>query len=416
MDKDSVLIYGGHPLRGATSVQGSKNAALPIIAACALSNKRVELTNVPELSDIKVLLKILEELGAVITFENGVVDMDCSTIENKSIREELCNQLRASSLMMGPLLSRFNECHVGMPGGCSIGNRPLDIHLEGFKKLGAEVTVYDGMVHAKNITPSGDFTLKIPSVGATQNLICFSVLGDETVVLRNTAREPEVMDLIKFLNKAGASITVEDSSTLIIKGVKELKPVSYSIQPDRIEAATLIIATLATKGDTTLHGVDLDDIHLLVQTLTDMGASFTYNATTKKLRTVYKQPLSGTSIQTAVYPGFPTDMQSQMGVLMTQCSTPSTIVENIFNDRLRYCDEVNKMNGKIEVIEKMAKIEPTQLSGCRVRSFDLRGAASMIIAGLCARGITTVQDLHFLYRGYDGFIEKLKELGANIRR
>lgn len=414
---DSVIINGQTKLNGTVNIQGSKNAALPILAATTLFDGKVKLYNVPDLEDIHSLLSILEYLGATYTFEAGVVELNCANITSKQIPDELSTKLRASSLLLGPLLARFGEAQVAMPGGCKIGTRPMDIHFKGFEKLGASVKLENGLINTyidRETTPlAGDFTLDMPSVGATENLVSVAVYNDETVTLRNFAKEPEVMDLVKFLQAGGADIQFsEDHSSMIIKPVKQLKDVEYTIQPDRIEAGTFLFAALATKGSVKLLGVIPEHLAAPLEKLRDMGAEITVGKDTIELKSPAE--FKGTNVKTDVYPGFPTDLQSPMGVLMTQASTHSTLIENVYENRFTYIDELLRMNGQIRVDSSTAIFEPSKLSGCRVEGYDLRGSASMIIAGLVANGVTHVSGLHYLYRGYEALVEKLKHLGADI--
>lgn len=410
---DSVIINGKAQLRGHVSVQGSKNAALPILAAAVLNGEEVILHNVPELSDIRAMLEMLEYLGATYTFENGVVHLNTKDIQLKRIPDEMSNKLRASSLLLGPLLARFGSCEVGMPGGCSIGARPLDIHFKGFEKLGATVYLENGMIRAiSNNGLDGDFTLDFQSVGATENLIMSAVLGKGKVILRNIAMEPEIMNMIDFLNKGGAKIRLTDAATCEIEGVDMIGYTEHQVDPDRIEAATLLIAGLATKGEVTVSGSNPDDMSIFLDKIREMGARVVIEH--DKITVSYVGPLQGVTIKTAVHPGFPTDMQSQMAVLMTQAESSSLVVENIFSNRYQHIGELQKMGAKARVEGNIAYIEPSELTGCRVAGYELRGAASMIIAGLLADGVTRVSNLHYLYRGYENFIEKLIHLGAEI--
>lgn len=413
MRTDSVLINGGTPIRGQVAIQGSKNASLPILAATLLSKGEVVLHNVPNLVDIRSMLEILEYLGASYTFKNNTVVINGKNVENKEITDEFSNKLRASSLTLGPLLSRFGSCEVGMPGGCAIGVRPLNIHFDGFEALNSSVYVESGIIRAQSDNIHGTFTLEFPSVGATENLIMSSVYSKDVVYLKNVAKEPEVLDLINFLNTCGAKINFEDTSTLKIEGVDELhSSVEYWVQADRIEAGTFLMAAYASKGDITITGVNPNHLSFVLDKLSSMGAKI--KTTENSISLAYDGSIDGTSIKTEVYPGFPTDLQPQIGVLLTQANKPSMLVENVFDHRFRYIDELLKMNAHIRTEGKVAYIEPSSLSGCRVEGHDLRGSASMIIAGICASGVTRVIGLKHLYRGYESFIEKLQHLGVDI--
>lgn len=410
---DSVLINGGIPLQGQVSIQGSKNAALPILAASLLFNDEIYLNNVPDLLDIRSMLEILEYLGAQYMFKNGTVYLNCKNITNKRIPVEFSKKLRASSLIMGPLLARFGYAEVGMPGGCNIGPRPLNYHFSGFEDMGAHVLVEDGLITISvDEKLQGEHALEFPSVGATENLITASVFSGSKVVLKNIAKEPEIIDLINFLVKGGAKINFTDVTTLEIEGVPALKSNEYEVCPDRIEAGTFLIAAFATKGNVRLVGVEPNDLGFVIHKLEEMGAHITIER--KTIAISYKGEIKPADIKTTIFPGFPTDLQSPMTVLMTQATKSSTVVENIFDNRYQHLPELKKMNAKIDVQDKTAIMHPSQLVGAKVDSYDLRGAAAMIIAGLCASGTTRVGGLKHLFRGYESFVEKLEFLGAEI--
>ena len=411
---NSVLIKGMNPLSGTVSAQGSKNATLPILSALPLLPE-VELYNVPDLSDIHEMLSILKHLGATYTFDNGHLSMNLENLQNNDVSFEFTSKMRASSLFMGPLLSRFGKSTVGMPGGCVIGSRPLDIHLLGFEHLGATVDNNNGIITSalkdgKGL--EGEFTLSFPSVGATQNLISASVFSPSTVTLHNVAIEPEVLEMVNFLNKAGADITLKDHNTLVIKGVPKLNKVTHSIQPDRIEVFTLLVAGIVSKGSVTVVNCEPEHLSSPLQALVQMGAKIELGD--GSITASYVGKLEGIKVQTGVYPSFPTDCQQQISVAMLHAETPSVLIEKVFNSRFRHLDELQKMGAKIKIENNVAVIEHSDLSFATLDSFDLRGAASMILAGLSSTGITKVSSLHYLYRGYEGFVEKLNHLGADI--
>lgn len=410
---DSVMVTGGKPLKGTISIQGAKNAVLPILAGTILFKGEVVLTNVPDIADVRSFLDILEYLGATYTFQNGVVEIDTAGIEAKRISEDLSNRLRASSLLLGPLLARFGWCELGMPGGCSIGPRPLNYHFDGFEHIGSSIYVETGLIRASAKSIKGEYTLEFPSVGATENLIMASVFNDETVTLRNIAVEPEINDLVKFLQAGGADIQYDtETSAIEIRGVKEFLPIEHNIRPDRMEAGTFLFAAFATKGEITLKGVIPTDLAIVLEKLRKMGATI---ETTKDTITLKSNGIiEGTTIRTAVHPGFPTDLQPQMCALLLQANKPSMIVENVFDHRFSYIEELLKMNAKIETAGTVAYIEPSSLSGCKVEGHDLRATAALIIAALCTEGATQVTKMSHLYRGYDSFVEKLQVLGADI--
>lgn len=412
MKTNSVIVNGGKKLKGTVSVQGSKNTTLPILASSLLFKNKIILRNVPDITDVRAMLDIMSHLGTKYSFENNVLKLDNSELTNNVISDEFTNKIRASSLLLGPLLSRFGRCGVGMPGGCSIGSRPLNFHFDGFEHLGANIFVKEGIVNAEGNSINGDYTLEFPSVGATQNLVNASIYNKESVILRNIAIEPEVISMLEFLNLGGADIEFIERNTIKINGIKELKPVEYQIPPDRIEAGTLLVAAFVTKGEVTLKGIKPEEISVIIQKLEDMGAKITN--TEDKVTLKYNGEILGTNIRTGVHPAFPTDMQAQFSVLMTQASTNSRITETIFSNRFRHLDELMKLNANVEVEKNIAFIQPSKLSACRVQGYDLRGSASMVIAGLVAKGSTRVNELQYLYRGYESFIEKLRFLGAEI--
>lgn len=409
---DSVIVTGGTQLYGSVTTQGSKNAALPVLAALPLVPE-VEISNLPELSDINVMIDILKYLGAEGTFDQGVLKLNLRNIVNRPITEEFSSKLRASSLFLGPMLAQFGESRVSMPGGCVIGSRPLDIHMSGFEQLGATVTLENGTNVVTADEVKGEFTLSFPSVGATQNLICAAIKSSSDVILNNIAVEPEVFELIHFLNAAGANIQLVGMKKIKITGVKDLKPVKFKIQPDRIEAFTLLVAGIATKGRVRVTECEPEHLSAPLQALRSMGVQV---STGKDwIEVEYVQPLKGTQLETGVYPAFPTDTQQQISILMAIATTPSVLKEKVFSSRFKHLDELKRMGAKVTISENnVAIIEPSNLLGCRVNSFDLRGAASMVIAGMIADGMTTVDSLRYLYRGYEDFIEKLNHLGAKI--
>ncbi|MGF9890802.1 UDP-N-acetylglucosamine 1-carboxyvinyltransferase [Priestia megaterium] len=414
--KETVIISGQTPLFGTVTTQGSKNSALPLLAALPLLPE-VELTNVPDLTDIHVMVDVLKYLGATGTFSEGVVKLDLRNLMNRPISADFTDQLRASSLFMGSLLGKFGEGRVGMPGGCVIGSRPLDIHLNGFESLGAEVDSTGGNISVISNGLEGHFTLPLPSVGATQNLICASVFSPGEVKLHNIAIEPEIFELVEFLNGAGANITFENPKTLTIRGVKRLNPVQFNVQPDRIEAFTLLVAGVATKGSVKVTHCRPEHLTAPLQALEAMGAKVEVGE--NWVEASYVGPLKGIEVETGFYPAFPTDCQQQISILMALAETPSILSEKVFNSRFRHLDELRNMGAQVKITnDNSAIIQRSKnekgMIGCTVDSYDLRGAASMIIAGMVSEGVTTVKTLRYLYRGYEEFIEKLNRLGAEI--
>lgn len=409
---NSVIINGGRKLKGRVGVQGSKNATLPILAATILVPKKVTLYNVPDISDVHSMLEIMEYLGATYTFENNVAVIDNTNLENKIISDELSSKLRASSLLLGPLLARFGSCSVGMPGGCSIGPRPLNYHFDGFEHLNSKVSVEQGIIRATSKNIKGEYSLEFPSVGATQNLVSAAVYTKDEVVIHNIALEPENMAVFEFLNAMGANVEMSGTNSVKVTGVDRLRGGEFQIPFDRIEAGTLLVAAFATKGEITLKGVHAPDMSSVLQKLMDMGAHIEVDGNEVTLK--YNGKILGTNIRTGVHPAFPTDMQSQFSVLMTRADSSSVITETIFDNRFRHLDELRKLSAEVNIEKTMAVVYPSKLSACPVKGYDLRGAASMVIAGLVAKGATRVEGLQYMYRGYEAFVEKLIHLGADI--
>ncbi len=410
---NSVIVTGGKRLKGTVTVQGSKNATLPILASSLLLESKTVLLNVPDISDVRHMLEIMRYLGATYTFSNNVVTIDCQNIKNKPISEELTTKIRASSLLLGPLLARFGSCTIGMPGGCSIGNRPLNYHLNGLEKLNSDVMIQEDTIYVSSNSLCGDYTLEFPSVGATQNLINASIFTKEKVIIRNIAVEPEVISMINFLRSAGANIILnKDKRTVEIHGGSPLKSTQFEIPFDRIEAGTLLCAAFATEGEITLQRVNPTDMSNYLQTLIDMGAIVDIKEDKVTLR--HKGMMKGASIGTGVHPAFPTDLQPLFSVLMTKAKTISVISETIFNNRFRHLHEIMKLGATIDFKKNTAIIYPSSLFAGRIQGYDLRGTATMIIAGLISNGTTIVDGLDNLYRGYESLIEKLEYLGADI--
>lgn len=410
---ETVMITGGKPLRGTTTAQGSKNAALPIIAASALIQGKVKLLNVPDIHDIRMLVSILESLGAKTSFSMNVLELDCTNLKNGEVTEEFTNKIRASSLLLGPLLARFGQADLGMPGGCSIGSRPVDIHLKGFEKLGATTELHNGVISIKADTLGGEFYLTLPSVGATQNLVMSAMRTKTHVMLHNIAIEPEVMDMIHFLQEAGANIEyIPETKSLLIHPCELSRHITYQVQSDRIEAGTLLCAGLISKGEVTV--TDINPLHMqaTLAMFEQMGADV--STTENSVTVAYRGELQPIDVTTLVYPGFPTDMQPQFGALMTQTIGRSTITETLFNSRFRYFDEMRKMGANVITDTRTCVVDKSLLSGCKVEGHDLRGTAALVLAGLSADGVTFVTGLIHMYRGYEDFIRKLKHLGAHI--
>jgi len=419
----SLWIEGGAPLRGAVQIGGAKNAALPLIAATLLTAEECTLTNVPDLSDIHTMVALLEALGAEVEFDTAKhrIRIQAANITTTSAPPELVAKMRASFLVAGPLLGRFNETTASTPGGCKLGARPVDVDVRGFRKMGAEVQATEQMITAKTIGLHGArIYMDYPSHTGTENLLMAAVLAVGKTTIVNAACEPEIIALGNMLNRMGAQISGLGSPTIVVQGVDRLHGVSDMILPDRLEAGCYAIGAVITKGEVTLQGVREPDMLPLTEKLREAGAEVWHQESDMLVRT--HQQLQAVEIQTLPFPGFPTDLQAPFAVLMTQSEGLSRIHERVFDDRLRYADELLKMGADIRV-EKFAPnrygtkadiIGPTPLTGANVRALDIRAGAGMVLAGLVANGRTTVSDVYHLDRGYEGLVPKLRQIGAQI--
>ena len=412
----SYIIEGGKKLEGEVDISGSKNASLPIIAGSILNKGVTKLYNVPNIRDTRIMLKILKVLGCKIKKNSVKIVIDSRKMNNKNIPEELMNKMRSSVILAGALLSRNKEATFSYPGGCDIGARPIDLHLEGFRKIGVEIVEDAGYIKCNCSKIIGkEISLDFPSVGATENIMLASVKAEGTTIIKNAAREPEIVDLQDFLNKMGAKISGAGESEITIEGVKDLKKdVSYTVMPDRIEAGTYLCAVAATAGKVKLNKVKPEHISSVIYKLEKMGCNIEVQKNTIYLEAPKK--LKAEDIKTMPYPGFPTDMQSIFSTILTISKGTSMIVENIFENRYKYTSELIKMGAKIKIEGKTAVIKGVRkLSGTKVSSSDLRGGAALVIAGLIAKGKTEVTNIDYILRGYEKLDEKLQKLGARIK-
>ena len=415
---DGFKIKGKTPLNGVIKVSGAKNAALPIIIATLVSKGEYILKNVPNLRDIRILMKLLEDLG----METQKLDDTTYKIVNNGFKRneasyEIVKQMRASFLVMGPMIANLEESIVSLPGGCAIGSRPVDLHLKGFEALGAEITRVHGYIHAKSDKLKGaQIPLGFPSVGATQNLMMAAVKIPGKTVISNAAREPEIVDLGNFLNKMGAKITGLGTPNIEIEGVEELHGVEYSIMPDRIEAGTYVIASLITEGNLKIENVNLDDLGVFKSELESMGVRFEQDGNILSVIGNLKE-LKPSKIRTMPHPGFPPDMQPQMMLLQTLVNCASSMEETVFENRFMHVPEFNRMGADIVIRHGVAMINGgLPLTGAEVMSSDLRAGAALVLAGLAADGETTLNRVYHIDRGYDKLEEKLNGVGADIRR
>ena len=416
---DKLLIEGGFQLNGSITASGAKNSALPILASSILLKDKLTLSNIPHLNDITTMLEILSSMGAYMTFnENMDIEVNTSLINNLKARYELVKTMRASILVLGPLLARFHEAEVALPGGCAIGSRPVNLHLDCMRKLGANIDTSNGYIKAsaKGGLTGANIEFSQVTVTGTENAIMAATLAKGQTKITNAAKEPEVTDLIKCLNKMGAKIQGEDTDKLIIEGVKELKPTTYSVMPDRIEIATYLTATTMTGGEITVKAVNPNTIDKVLQKLELAGAKIFKDKDSISLK--MKKLPSAVNISTAPYPSFPTDMQAQFIAMNSIAKGQSEVIENVFENRFMHVQELIRMGGKIELKGNSAMIDGNLngLTSAPVMATDLRASASLVLAGLVAKGITKVDRIYHIDRGYERIEEKLKLLGAKIDR
>lgn len=408
-------VQGGAVLRGEIDIHGAKNAALPIIAAMLLTKDRCILENVPDLSDIRTMLDVLRHLGAEVEHDpdRGRLSVQAADIRSRTTPQALATRLRGSFLVMGPLLARFGQASAPQPGGCTIGARPVDVHSQGFSHLGAQVAYVDGRFAASGNLRGERFILDYPSHTGTENVIMAAVLAEGTSVIDNASIEPEVLDLVDFLRSMGARIAWTGPSQVTIQGVPRLHGTVYRLMPDRIEAGTFLIAGAITHGDVTVRRVVPDHLRSLVSKLEEAGVRIEIGRHTIRARADHGEPLRAVSVRTYPYPGFPTDIQQVFGTFLTQAEGESVLHETIYEDRLRYVEELVRMGASIEVAGQTAFIHgPTRLHGTTVNAMNLRAGASVVLAGLAAEGETIVEDAQHIERGYADFLGRLRSLGA----
>lgn len=416
---DLLRIVGQKSLNGSVSISGAKNAALPILFATILSSQKSKIQNIPLLADINTTLRVLDALGlkTLFTLENHSIEIDGSTLNSTEAPYELVRTMRASVLVLGPLLARRGEAKVSLPGGCAIGARPVDFHLTALEQMGAEFVIEGGYIFAK--APRGlkgaIMPLPFPSVGATENIMMAAVLADGKSEIQNAACEPEIVDLAISLRSMGAKISGEGTSTIRIEGVKTLSGMNHKVAPDRVEAATFLCAGLMTQGKVTVTGIDASYLESALDCLREMGAKISFDS--DSVTAEYVQKLKPIDLKTAPFPGFPTDMQAQFMALLTHASGTSIITETIFENRFMHVPELVRLGAKITIKGNQAFVEgPINLVGATVMATDLRASASLIIAGLAARGETTIRRIYHLDRGYEQIEQKLSKLGAQIYR
>ena len=414
---ERFTINGGNRLTGEVTVSGAKNAAVAIIPATILCDDICRIENIPNITDVSNMLHILKEMGAKIRYvDRSTVEIDSRPIATFVAPYELVRRMRGSAYLMGAFLGRFHHAVVAMPGGCNFGVRPIDQHLKGFSALGASYSLEGGMVDvaAENLCGSSVY-LDVVSVGATINIMLAAVKAEGTTVIENAAREPHIVDLANFLNSMGADIRGAGTDEIKIRGCKHLHGTVYSIIPDQIEAGTYMVAAAATSGDVLIKNVIPKHLDSITAKLEEIGVKVEeYDDSIRVSRT---GPLNKCTIKTMPHPGFPTDMHPQMAVLLSIASGTSIINESIFDNRFQYVDELSRLGARISVEGRLAVIEGVDhLTGAIVKATDLRAGVAMLIAGLCARGVTQVEDIQYIERGYEDIVGKLRSLGAEIRR
>jgi UDP-N-acetylglucosamine 1-carboxyvinyltransferase len=415
---ESIIVRGSCRLSGEVRVEGAKNSALKLMAAALLAPGTSRITNVPQIADVDVMTEVLQRLGARVVRTDHALEIDATDVSSFEAPYELVAQMRASISVLGPLIARFGQARVAMPGGCNIGSRKIDMHIRGLERLGVELVTGHGYIDAR--APEGglrgaNVVLDFPSVGATENLLTTASVATGTTVIENAAREPEIVDLCDFLNGMGARITGGGTPTITVEGVAQLHPVTHKVVGDRIEAGTFIVAGAITGGPVTVNGFDPDHLDLVLAKLRDAGCVIETHP--DGVTVERREPVLPVDIQTLPFPGFPTDMQAQFMALMAVASGNSVITENVFENRFMFADELGRMGADIRIEGHHALVKGVpQLSGAPVKSPDLRGGAALVLAALCADGETSVGDVYHIDRGYERFVDKLASLGADIRR
>ena len=413
---DKIVIEGGRTLNGRVAVSGAKNAALPILFSALLTDGWNTYTNVPDLKDIQSACQLLAHLGAQVEIQKGVARIDAGGLCNHEAPYELVRKMRASILVLGPLVARLKKARVSLPGGCAIGARPINLHLRGLARLGAAIELKHGYVEARADRLQGnDIYLDIATVTGTENLMMAAVLAQGTTVIRNAAREPEVVALAQVLNQMGARIQGAGTSILTIKGVDRLDPVSVRIIPDRIEAGTFMVAAALTRGDVSVESCTPEHLEAVIHKLRLTGSQISIEG--DRIRVVGSDQIASVDLKTLPYPGFPTDMQAQFMVLMSVASGLSLISETIFENRFIHVSELRRMGADITISGNTALVKGTsRLSGAPVMATDLRASACLVLAGLVAQGRTEVNRVYHLDRGYEDLDQKFARLGAAIQR
>lgn len=414
---EQYVIKGGNPLVGEVEIGGAKNAALAILSAAIMTDETILIENLPDVRDINVLLEAIAGIGAQVErIDRSTVKINGSTINDISVDYEYIKKIRASYYLLGALLGKYKHAEVPLPGGCNIGSRPIDQHLKGFRALGADVDIEHGKIVAEaDVLKGTHLYFDVVSVGATINVMMTAAMANGMTIMENVAKEPHVVDVANFLNSMGANIRGAGTDVIKIRGVKTLHKTEYSIIPDQIEAGTFMFAAAATKGDVTVTNVIPKHLDATISKLIDIGCEV--EELDDAVRVVAKGRLKSTQVKTLPYPGYPTDMQPQIAVTLALAEGTSIVTESIFENRFKYADELSRMGANIKVEGNSAIIDGVRkLTGARVSAPDLRAGAALVIAGLAADGITVVDDIVYIQRGYENFEEKLRSLGAEIER
>lgn len=413
---DKFLIQGGIPLKGEVQISGAKNAALPILCAGLLAEKPLQLRYVPDLNDVGTTIKLLEHMGVVFTRHDDLMTLDGSQVTRPEAPYEMVKTMRASILVLGPLLTRFGHARVSLPGGCAIGSRPVDLHIKGLQAMGAEIHIEHGYIEAKASRLKGTrFFMDLVTVTGTENLMMAAVLAEGTTVLENAAREPEVVDLAECLSKMGAQIEGAGTDVITIHGVAQLHAAQHDIVCDRIEAGTYMVAAAMTQGDVICHNARPELLDAVIGKLREAGA--TVRCATNSIHVTATERLKAVNIRTAPHPAFPTDMQAQLMALNTVADGVASVTETIFENRFMHVQEMQRLGAHIEVEGNTAIVRGVEsLEGATVMATDLRASASLVLAGLVAKGETTIERIYHIDRGYEHIEQKLTQLGANIWR
>ena len=415
---DKLIVTGKKAIHGEVTISGAKNAVLPIIVGALLAEDITVLHDVPKLSDVVTIKEVLEILGAKITFENHTRTIDSRDLNNWDAPYNYVQKMRASVLIMGPLLARLGKAKISMPGGCAIGTRPIDLHLKGLEALGADIQINHGDMNA--VVPGGKLKgnriyLDFPSVGATEHIMMAATTAEGTTVIENAAEEPEIVDLANFLNSMGANVRGAGTNVIKIEGVEQLHGTTYTIIPDRIEAGSYMIAAAITGGDLLVKNVIIDHIKPLIAKMIECGVEIIEEGNNLRVRSNGR--LKAVDIKTMPYPGFPTDMQAQFMALMTVAEGTSVFTETVFENRFMHADELRRMGANIKIDGRNAIVEGvSRLTGCKVKATDLRAGAALIVAALAAEGQTEITELQYIDRGYEDLIEKFQTIGADIVR